>query len=122
MGSKTEVEDTIIRNSILDNCRHKVQTHNSSSSPRVNNSGISNFVSTGTQAFTLEAPAVGSHKRLVKSATASAAMTVTCTGGATLNAAGNTVMTFDAADDMIELMGISTTRWVVIVNSSVALS
>jgi len=47
---------------------------------------------------------------------------ISCGSGDTLNATGNNRITMDAIDDSIVLIGISSTRWLVLVNNSCALS
>lgn len=122
MGTHTEVEDTVLRNCIMDNCKVKVTTLNSTAG-RISNDGISQLASTGAVTLIMQAPEAGKTKRLVKSSTSTAVLTVTSpTTTVLFNAAGNTNLAFDAADDVIELFGLSATRWLVMSNTGVALS
>lgn len=123
MGSKSEIEDTIIRNCVLENCLEKAVQNVSSTATQIPNQGLTTLSSTGAVTIVMGAPVAGARKRLLKSSTSTAVLTVTGpTTTVLFNAAGNTNAAFDAADDFLELEGISATRWLVRVNTSVTLS
>lgn len=122
MGAKTEIEDTIVRNCVLDNCRQKVSSVGSTSGIIPNN-GVTQLTSTGAVTVIMAAPVAGASKRLIKSSTSTSVLTVTSpTTTVLFNATGNTNVAFDAADDFIDLIGLSATRWMIVTSASVALS
>lgn len=72
--------------------------------------------------FTLAAPVVGRKLTIYKSTTSSGHVFTTDSTGTTLNAGGDRTITLDAVDTSIELLGVSTTRWVVLNKEGATLS
>lgn len=73
-------------------------------------------------AATLAAPVAGQHLIIKNMSTNTTAHTVTCAAGVTFDGT-NHIATLDAAGDMLMMVAISATRWVVLVNTgSVAFS
>lgn len=88
------------------------------------NSGIATLGSTdGQKNYTLAAPTAGVNKTLVCTAGSSAnTCVVLCASGVTFDGT-NTKATFNAANELLDLVGISTTQWAIKSNmNSVALA
>lgn len=89
--------------------------------------GTSELTSTGAASFTLDAPVLNARKTIIKTANSTAAATVTV--GTTANGisvGGSTAptrtLTFNGQNDSIELIGRSTTKWLIKSINSVTLS
>lgn len=120
--SRLNMEDNLLYDPTFVRGRVKVQQIGSTIA-KVPNHGKSVLTSTGAVTLQMEAPVAGTRVVLVKGTTSTAVVTVTGeTTTITFNNAGNVNLTFDAADDLIELEGRSTTRWDIIANSNVGVS
>lgn len=83
--------------------------------------GVTELTSTGAITVTLDAPFRGARKRLFKSASSTAIITVDA-DTATFDGS-NSSATFDGAGEALDLVGLSATRWAIVSNTgSVGLS
>jgi hypothetical protein len=82
----------------------------------------SSSTSTGARTYVINAPAPNAVKIITQTTTSTAATTVNSGSTAVTFDGSSQNIAFDAAGDSVILVGISTSRWAVIVNSSAALS
>lgn len=96
----------------------RVSVYESNSTPPlIPNDGITRLTATGTVGMVMEAPYAGARKIILKSV--SATMAITIRGSATTIMFGTgTVLSFDAASELIELVGLSTTEWAIVGNQN----
>ena len=81
-------------------------------------SGMTRLNSTVACAYTLEPPILGKRIVIVKTAASTADITVTCStakGAATVDGT-NSILTFDGANEAIEMIGETSTRWRILEN------
>lgn len=83
-----------------------------------------NEIGTGTgSAFVLPTPFIGAKITVVKTGSATAGESfITDAAGVTLDSAGDRTITLDAEGDNFTLLGISTTRWVILSGTGIVLS
>lgn len=84
----------------------------------LNANGLSLLTSTAVAAHTLPAPEAGLHKFLIKTANSTAAMTVTTASTSQTVDGSNTVITFNGQNQRAELIGASSTRWVLVTSTA----
>lgn len=128
INEKTSAAGVTIDNVLLkdgtSNGRFQTQTLTSSGAITVGRRGIVGLAhNTVVIAATLAAPAFGDELHIVNtSASGEAAHTVTCAEGVTFDGT-NDVATLNAPGEALYLIGLSATRWLVVVNNgSVSLS
>ncbi len=73
-------------------------------------------------AVTIPAPTAGQWKAITNDSTSAVGFTLTCATTTVTFDGTNKILTFNALNDSVQLMGSGTTRWVVIANNSVTFS
>lgn len=93
-----------------------------STAANISNNGITTLGSTAAKAYTLSAPVAGAKKTITCTGAGTAEKTVNAAAGTTFNGTDD-IAKFNAAEETLDLVGLSTSRWAVRGNvGAVALS